>query len=390
MIGGVTVAVMIIITFKAIIICYLVRRKFRDHTSSASNSARSASSSLTDSLEMSMEGGTLSDGGCHMFTIDHVGEASSYAVTSSGASVDAPYVGGSSIVSKSLTHPYTALNSPTHSEGQESQITFEVSSSIGLSREEESTCSESLKISSGGSSTLEDDAFEKASNKSNESKESGTCKQNDDIIEGCRVNEMVMERRSRSESVRVKTNPTGSSSFSRKRPRSFSTPHHVTHPPPSPHPAGSALILYSKGSPILEQRVIQQQLVNDLTLYNIQTVSEDTCTPRQCPASWLETQMREVSAVFCVCNEAFDADWENRTDGLSGLVPVFKQLCHGLVTPSCGKNQFLRDKIAIVLPLESDLQYVPTYLNSRPKFRLLEQDLAKMARFVTDIPQYKI
>ena len=371
--GAVTVAVAIITTFVSVIVCYLARRRLREHTAT-----NSLTSSLTDSLEDSMDGEGEGNGGagsyCHMITIDHVGEPPSYVVTTSGTSVS----GGCNDIAARSTADLINNETPSLSDGRESQATYEAES-----------LTDSFKISSGGGSTsFEDDAFERALLL--ESDKDGAC-DDDATCGGSQTMEKIIGRRDRSESVCVKASKLDSNLCSRKRPRSLSTPH-VTHPSsllPPPRPP-SALILYSKSSPQLEKRVIQQGLVSDLTQYNIRTVSEDTCTPRECPAAWLETRMREASAVFCVCNEAFDRDWENRSDGLIfGLVPVFKQLCHGLVTPSCGKNRLLRDKIAIVLPRESDLKYVPTYLNSRPKFRLLEQDLENMARFVTGMPQYK-
>ena len=368
---GASVSFVIVAVFTACavstIVFYFARRRIKYH--SATSSLTSASS-LLESLDSPEEGGGGERGEyCNMFTIEHVGEPSTYNTVTSG---------GAATVGKDVP-----VSSASSSESHDLQTSFEIES---LTEESQiSTCSDSEKFS--GSISMEDDAFEKvADSKSRESEADCTCAVPIDRQQV--TTDKTPEGRNRSESLRMKTRRTSSSSSSRRRPRSFSTSHIIPPHTHSPLPP-SALILYSKNSPPDEKRVIQQCLVSNLTDYNIRTVSEDTCSSRECPASWLEAQMREVSAVFCVCNEAFDREWENKTDGLSGLVPVFKQLCHGLVTPSCGRNQLLRDKIAIVLPHESDLQFVPTYINSRPKFRLSVQDLEKMVRFVTGTPEYQ-
>lgn len=345
----VTIALLVAVFVCSVVsIYYFVRRKNRCKDSVAS------ASSLTDSLESSMEGGRY----CNMITIDRVGEPPSYAVTCNGAGADVQCV------------------SSLESGGRESQTTFEIESlSVGTG----STCSEKVD---GSLSLEQDDAFE-TEDKTEENDGSdkgvgGVCK-TVECVQQKEKNGKPIERRNRSESVHVKTRTS-----SKRQPRSSSTPNAL-----QTDPLPSALVLYSKRSSEGVLKVIQQCLVSDLTRYNIRTISEDTCVLRKCPASWLEMQMREVSAVFCVCNQAFDHEWENKTDGVSGLVPVFKQLCHGLVAPSSGRNQLLRDKIAIVLPQNSDLQYVPTYINSRPKFRLLDEDLERMARFVIGLPEYQ-
>lgn len=352
------------------IVYYFARRKIKYH--SATSSLTSASS-----LDSSEEGGGGGGGDrgeyCNMFTIEHVGEPPTYTITSGGADA----AGNNAAIA-------SVSSSETRSDCQTS---FEIES-VTEESQLSTTGSDFEKFS--GSLSMEDDAFENAGD--GKIRESNTNNKPNCVpvnTEQATIEKLkTPDRRNRSESVCVKTRRTSLTLSSRKRPRSFSTSHLTPPHSHSPLPP-SVLILYSKSSPPVEQRVIQQYLVSDLTQYNIRTVSEDTCSSRECPASWLEAQMREVTAVFCVCNEAFDRDWENRTDGLSGLVPVFKQLCHGLVTPSCGRNQLLRDKIAIVLPRESDLQFVPTYINSRPKFRLLAQDLEKMVRFVTGTPEYQ-
>ena len=362
---GVGVAVVFVAFFiisATFVIIYFARRRLR-----VAHSLRSASS-LTESLETSLDGvGDEGEGYCRMMTLHHMEDPPTYALTTSNGTC----------ISGSTPSPVES------SVGVVSQITIEVGSMEGGS----GTASESEKIS-GVSVSLDDDAFENPAEKCSEGEEDTSKKligENGMGVGGGPPKKLL--ERSRSESVRGKTSRSGSSSSTRKRPRSLSTSQVVPHQQSNPSP--SALILYSKASPELEQRAIQQYLLSDLTQYNIRTVSEDTSTPRECPASWLEVQMREVSAVFCICNQAFDHEWENRSDGLSGLVPVFKQLCHGLVTPSCGRNQLLRDKIAIVLPCDADLQYVPTYLNSRPKFLLQTQDLVKMARFAAGLPEYQ-
>lgn len=351
MIIGVTVAVLVVIFVSCaiLVISFVVRRNRRRGSSNAS--------SLTNSFESSTESGRY----CNLMAIGHVTVSPNHALSYNEASADARSV----------------QNSMMSSESRVSQATFEIESVIDGT---ESTCSEKLD---GSLSLGQDDAFEMADkNKTNGStpnckfREPNTCVKQLPTQKTC--------ERSRSESICIKS----SRSSLKKRPRSFSTPHTLqdSH---APHTPLSALILYSKESPEEETKVIQQHLMHDLSLYNIETVSEDTSMVRECPASWLETQMREASAVFCVCNEAFDREWENKTDGLSGLVPVFKKLCHGLVTPSCGKNQLLHNKIAIVLPRSEDLLHVPTYINSRPKFLLLKEDLCKMARFVHGMPEFQ-
>ena len=374
------VVALFIVCAVSIIVFYFARKKGKTAASSLTSA-----SSLAESFEESCAERTSDTRGqyCNMMTIDHVVEPTSYAVTSSGVAVtkDAPLISLSSSV---------ALSSLD--KGQESETTFETESFT------EGSPSVDVEKFSSGISSLEDDAFEKAVDKfgegvpinsnTNDSIVPNDSKANDGVTGRRQQEKTQQERWNRSESVRIKTRRTGSSSSSSKRrPRSFSTPNNTRkdfHRPPS------ALILYSKNSPPDEQRVIQQCLVSDLTQYNIRTVSEDTCCSRKCPASWLEVQMREASAVFCVCNEAFDSEWENKTDrSLSSLVPVFKQLCHGLITPSCGRNQLMRDKIAIVLLCEGDLRYVPTYINSRPKFHpLMQGGLESCARFVIGMPKY--
>ena len=338
------------------IIYYFIRKRNKYHIRSVTSA-----SSLTESIESSSgtaTGGGGVDGVCNMMNISHVDHPPSYAMTCCGVNI--PSVGS------------------LPSEGRESDTTIELKS-----------LTEGGSRSTGSDVFLEDaEAFEKSVDKPREKGTTdegtvGDCKTDNNMCAKQKAMEKNrVEERGRSASVRVK--PSRSASSTKKRARSFSEPHDAHKDSPIP----SALILYSKGSPEDEQKVIQQHLVSDLRRYNIRTVSEDTCTIRECPASWLERQMRAVSAVFCICNKAFDEEWENKADELSSLVPVFKQLCHGLVTPSCGRNQPLRDKIAIVLPHNSDLQYVPTYINSRPKF-LLSDDLEKMARFVTGMPEYQ-
>lgn len=330
-----------------LVICFVKRRGSRQR------SVISASS-LTSSFESSTEDGRY----YNLMVVDHVTQ---------------PHVHAGNEASTDLSNARSSLGS---CESPMTQTTFEIESLVDGAG---STCSEKYE---GSLSLGQDDAFETSDkDRSNESvpdsKEIGE-------LNPCAKHpaHKTYERRSRSESVCFKTTRTSS----KKRPRSLSTPHTLqdSH---TPNPPLSALILYSKESPEEETKVIQQHLLHDLTQYNIRTVSEDTSMFRECPASWLETQMRAASAVFCVCNEAFDREWENKSDGLSVLVPVFKKLCHGLVTPSSGKNQLLHDKIAIILPHVEDLHYVPAYINCRPKFRLLKEDLCKMARFVHGIPE---
>ena len=361
---GVAVAAVFLLFFivsATVIICYFNRRRLKLGQSLTS------ASSLTESRESSLDGiGDGRRGYFPMLTVHHMEDPPAYALTTTSGTDIAGDV--------------------QSSEGAVSQTTIEVGSLEGGS----GTASELEKIS-GASLSLEDDAFENlAENQSEKVRDSKELAH--EVANGCGrymshggLPEKAPER-ARSESVRVKTPQMASSFSTRRRPRSLSTSQ-ATQQQNGHSP--SALILYSKGSPDLEQKTIQQLLLSDLTQYNVRTVSEDTSTPRECPASWLEAQMRDVSAVFCVCNKAFDQEWENITDSLSGLIPVFKQLCHGLVTPSCGKNQLLRDKIAIVLPRDGDLEYVPTYLNSRRKFLLQTQDLVKMARFAAGLPEYQ-
>lgn len=347
MIIGVTVPVFLVIFVSCVmlVICFVKRRN-----GSRGRSVISASS-LSNSLESSTEDGRY----CNLMTIDHVIQSHNHA--SNEASTD-------------VCHVESSMGS---CESPMTETTFEIGSLVdGVG----STCSEKLD---GSLSLGQDDAFEmnRPNGSVTNSKENGEpnkCAE--------QPSDKSCGRRSRSESVSFKTSRTSS----KRRPRSYSTPH-ALQDSDAPNPPLSALILYSKGSPEEETKVIQQHLLHDLTQYNIRTISEDTSMFRECPASWLETQMRAASAVFCVCNEAFDREWENQSDGLSVLVPVFKRLCHGLVTPSSGKNQSLHDKIAIVLPRVEDLHYVPAYINCRPKFRLLQEDLSKMARFVHGIPE---
>ena len=364
---GVSATVALLVTVfvacSILIIYYFVRKRSKYHIHSVTSA-----SSLTESIDNSSEAGVrVSSGYCDTININHVVDPPSYAVTCSGmvASTNVPSV----------------CSLP--SEGHESETTFELESlTEGSSR---STCSDVFRDSLEDKEDFVDKTVEKSAS---DEGTVGDCKTEDVVV--CAQQQVTEKRgkemvtgRGRSASVRLKTSrPTNST---KRRSRSFSVLHSAHEDSHTP----SALILYSKGSPEVELRVIQQCLVSDLAQYKIRTVSEDTCTFRECPASWLEAQMREVSAVFCVCNKAFDEEWENKVDALSSLVPVFKQLCHGLVTSSCGRNQLLRDKIAIVLPRDSDLQYVPTYINSRPKFRLLSHDLDRMARFVTGMPEYE-
>lgn len=351
MVIGVAVPVFLVLFVSCVMLVICVVKKRRN--SSRGRSVISGSS-LSNSLESSTEDGRY----CNLMTIDHVIQSHNHAGN------------------EASTDLCTVRSSTGSCESPMTQTTFEIESLVdGVG----SMCSEKLddSLPSG-----QDDAFEVSDKNrpngtvpnSKENREPNKCaKQSTDKTCG---------RRSRSESVSLKTSRTSS----KRRPRSYSTPH-ALQDSDTPNPPLSALILYSKGSPEEETKVIQQHLLHDLTQYNIRTVSEDTSMFRECPASWLETQMRAASAVFCVCNEAFDREWENKSDGLSVLVPVFKKLCHGLVTPSSGKNQSLHDKIAIVLPRVEDLHYVPAYINCRPKFRLLQEDLSKMARFVHGIPE---
>ena len=399
---GVALAVVLVaffVTSATVIISYFARRRFRAGVSLTSDS------SLTESLE-TLEGGGRGEGSagyCHLVSI---GPMSSYSATMNGTRVSEAEVLGA--------------ESP---EGTASQKTMEVGSIAGGSGE---PTSDSEKIS-GVSMSLEDDAFESSSEGTNcGESDSGKKESLTTANGGCptganggyltgvfltptdgevpptcinggvstTTNDKLAPtndelgptkrslKRTRSESVRTKTVRNDSSSSHRKRPRSLSSSQHPNNAPPPL----SALILYSKATPEEEKRTIQQLLVSDLTKYNIQTVSEDTSTLRECPASWLEAQMREVSAVFCVCNEAFYREWYNQADRLTSLVPVFKQLCHGLVTPSYGENKQLLDKIAIVLSSEAN---VPPYLNSRRKFFLHEDSLPKMALFTRGLPEYR-
>jgi hypothetical protein len=370
---GVALAVVLVAFFIAsatVIISYVARRRLRAGASLTSGS------SLTESLE-TLEGGRgggEGNGYCHLMTIDHIeGGTPSYSVTTNGTGIG----GGEEMV---LESSVGSASSPS---------TVEVGSIAGGSGG-----SDSEKISGVSMSLEDDDAFEGPSEGNHGGKDSkkkdevcpngGFSTATNDGVSTDRpgLTKRLLER-ARSESVRTKTARTDSRSSHRKRPRSLSSSQQPSNHLPPP----SALILYSKASPDEEQKTIQHLLVRDLTQYNIRTVSEDTSTPRECPASWLEAQMREVSAVFCVCNDAFYREWYNQSDRLTSLVPVFKQLCHGLVTPSYGGNRQLLDKIAIVLPLqETD---VPTYLNSRPKFFLRSENLHKMALFAKGLPEYK-
>ena len=345
---GVTVPVFLVIFVSCVmlVICYAKRRN-----GSRGRSIISASS-LTNSLESSTEDGRY----CNLMTIDHVIQLHNHAGNEASTDV---------------------CNEQSSMGSCESPVTqtFEIESLVDGAG---STSSEKLD---GSLSLSQDDAFE-TSDKNRPNGSVPNSKENGEPDTCAKRPTHKTCGRSRSESASFKTSRTSS----KRRPRSLSTPH-TLQDSDVPNPPLSALILYSKGSPEEETKVIQQHLLHDLTQYNIRTVSEDTSMFRECPASWLETQMRAASAVFCVCNEAFDREWENKSDGLSVLVPVFKKLCHGLVTPSCGKNQLLHDKIAIVLPRVEDLHYVPAYINCRPKFRLLKEDLCKMARFVHGIPE---
>ena len=177
---------------------------------------------------------------------------------------------------------------------------------------------------------------------------------------------------------------------SKKRPRSFSTPHALPSCESRSKKPPSALILYSHGTPTEIQQVIRELLVKKLREYNVRTVSEDTDPHREGMAAWLEVQMKEASAVFCVCNEAFRDEWEDDAPGISCIVPVFKQLLHGLVSHPHGENQRLLDKLAIVLPYERDIEHVPVYLNNRQKFGLCREDLDKMAKFTSGVPSYHV
>ena len=370
---GVALAVVLVAFFVAssiILISYWARRRLR------SGGSLTSGSSLTESLE-TLEAGGEGTGYCHLMTLDHAVDTttSAYPVTTNGTTI-----GGEVL---------PALESP---EGTASQTTMEVGSMAGVS----GATSESEKISGVSMSLDDNDAFESSSERSSGE---GDVTQEKEACPAGGSNGFPklappkrLFERSRSESVRAKRARSDSSSSYRKRPRSLSS----SQQPEASSPP-SALILYSKSSPELEQRAIQQLLVSDLTQYNVRTVSEDTSMPRECPASWLEAQTREVSAVFCVCNEAFHHEWENWTDGLTSLVPVFKQLCHGLVTPSYGRNQQLWDKVAIVLLHRSDSQYIPSYLNSRRRFVLLPNqepnsepnpDLKPLARFAANLPEY--
>ena len=352
---GVAIALLVLIFVATSVLSayYFMKRRTRYQGSSVTSS--SLSSSVESSVEEEEEGGAYRN-----MVISHVGEPLSYTVTcrENGANV----LSEGSVIS------------------EDSDSTFEIGSQVA---ETVSTCSEKSD-SSSLCSGLDEDAFEMPEKTSGLSPEAdfegvertAVCAQREAVENG-----IISERRSTSVRAKKSGGPA-----SKRRPRSFSTPHALSD---SAQPL-SALILYSKRSSEEEQKIIRQILVNDLTHYYIRTISEDTCSFRECPASWLEMQIKEVAAVFCVCNFAFDQEWENEADGILGMVPVFKQLCHGLVTPSCGKNQLLWDKIAIVLPEPSDLQYVPMYLNSRPKFRLLSKDLEMMARFATGMPTYTV
>lgn len=363
---GVTLAVFFATSFvvATLLVYSLARKRYK-----TAGSLRSASS-LTESLQTLERGGDESNSYHHLSPIEE--DPQQYTTTLQGEDID-----GCTIISSSLESPGESG----------SQKTIEASSMTDGSG---TTCSESEKISDV-SISLDDDAFEISSLRSKGiGGGGGEDGEKQDLSRtdcSCEILDLEKKRlkRARSESAQAKSARNGSVSSKTRRPRSLSTSQATQEGNPCP----SALIIYSKASPELEQRAIQQLLVSDLTKYNIRTVSQDTSPPRESPASWLEAQMRDVSAVFCVCNEAFDYEWENQNDGLSSLVPVFKQLCHGLVTPSYGKNRALRDKIAIVLSRDSDLRYVPTYLNARPKFLLVTQDLIRMARFAAGLPEYQ-
>lgn len=354
LVGGVVtlVTAIIILVASPVVIALFLRRKSR--------SQADLSSSSNGSVESSTEGGQFCD-----MIISHDVSPGYAAVTCSGNRV--------SVDSESQ------LSESGHSQG-----TFEMRGTFKMGGSQEdsiaSSCSEKL-----GSVCIEmdNDAFEAIK----------TVKQTDFVEAESRLTfgQKVEIRtaktlgRTRSETKDIPT----SAHPSKKRSRSFSTPHTLPSCEPRTKTPPSSLILYSHRTPTEIQQVIQELLVKELREYNIKTVSEDTDPHREGMAAWLETQMKEASAVFCVCNKAFREEW-NDVPGISCIVPVFKQLLLGLVSHPHGENQRLLDKLAIVLPYESDIEYVPMYLNNRPKFSLCREDLSRMAKFTSGVPSYHV
>ena len=146
-----------------------------------------------------------------------------------------------------------------------------------------------------------------------------------------------------------------------------------------------ALVIYSPNTAEEEQMLIRSNLMFELESYKITVSSHDLTCIHGSPSVWLERETKKATVVLCVCNKAFQEEWEGQSQASLPLVQSLKHLIHGTVQSSENLSKY-----AVVLLDRSHRKYIPTrYLQSDSRQFILT-DTKAIARYVLNIPSFEM
>ena len=117
--------------------------------------------------------------------------------------------------------------------------------------------------------------------------------------------------------------------------------------------------------------------------YDIRPVAHDCDYIKGSLSEWVETEAKRASAVLCVCDPAFQLEWDQQhgADSNFPLVHSLKQLIYAHV------NRGELSKYAIVLLRKKDRNCIPTdYLHNTRTFYV--DEVKNIAHFVHQVPTY--
>ena len=131
----------------------------------------------------------------------------------------------------------------------------------------------------------------------------------------------------------------------------------------------SALIVYSPNTPEKEKLAIMQNFQNLKS--ETELFLQDTRSPQQSLSDWISEHHKSASTVFCVCNEEFERDWENKSGDSVAAMHTLKMLFQG---------DFSSKKYVVVLVKSADKVFIPACLKGLPRINITDTPaLAKFA-----------
>ena len=131
----------------------------------------------------------------------------------------------------------------------------------------------------------------------------------------------------------------------------------------------SALVVYSPNTPEKEKLAIMQSF--QILKSEMELFLQDTRSPQQSLSDWISEHHKSASTVFCVCNEEFERDWENKSGDSVAAMHTLKMLFQG---------DFSSKKYVVVLVNSADKVFIPACLKALPRINITDTPaLAKFA-----------